>query len=199
MVLHKIIFVSVVIGLLAGVSYISASQFVQEENTKRESIVIPLKIHIVEDESGSYTSLRDEQNILNLFDKVNTIWSQANIYFQIEEIVVTDLSSGAVPDTLNGNAREIYYHENFDQERINVFFTKTLGGINGIALRHIDSALVADFTTVNDFRTTAHELGHLFGLLHVEPSERLMAQGRNGELLVEWEIEEARENSLRYT
>ena len=71
---------------------------------------------------------------------------------------------------------------------INVFFVQSLNGINGLALLSMNAALVADRTTVNDYRTTAHEIGHLLGLRHVNPPNRLMARGRNGELLT---LEEA--------
>jgi len=74
-----------------------------------------------------------------------------------------------------------------------------LNGINGLALVNINSVLVADFTTVNDFRTTAHELGHILGLGHVNPENRLMARGKNGELLIEEEILITRENAVRFS
>ena len=60
----------------------------------------------------------------------------------------------------------------------------------------INSALVADFTTVNDFRATSHEFGHLLGLRHVQDVGRLMARGKNGELLEDWEIRVVRENAI---
>ena len=55
---------------------------------------------------------------------------------------------------------------------------------------------MADYTTVNDFRTTAHELGHILGLNHVEPINRLMARGKNGEILLSEEVFIARNNAV---
>ena len=78
-----------------------------------------------------------------------------------------------------------------------MFFVQSLNGINGLALTRINTAFVSDFTTVNDFRTTAHELGHILGLRHVAPEGSLMARGRNGEFLSKDEIEIARGNSER--
>ena len=72
---------------------------------------------------------------------------------------------------------------------------QSLNGINGIALVDIGSIMVADFTTVNDYRTTAHELGHLLGLKHVEDRNFLMFKGSNGEILTIDEINIARNNA----
>ena len=124
---------------------------------------------------------------------------QAEIHLQIDEIVVTQLSRDAIPHVLQGNLSAIYYHPNFDENKINLFFVRNLHAINGIALFQINTAMVADITTVNDYRTTAHEIGHLLGLQHVGPPEMLMARGRNGELLSFSEINTARETALGIT
>ena len=161
-------------------------------------IVIPIKAHLVIDDSGQYTSYRDEENIIGLFGQVNRIWKQSNIYFSLEEVVFTDLSFNAIPQAINSDVSELVEHKNYDKGKINVFFTQSLNNINGLAIGGINSALVADFTTVNDFRTTAHELGHLLELRHVEPNNMLMAKGRNGELLINKEIAVARTNALEF-
>ncbi len=162
-----------------------------------ETIVIPVKAHLIKEERGVYTSSRYEENIIELFNEVNRIWSQGEIYFSIEEIVITNVSVNAIPNAINGNYQELYSHENFDKQKINVFFVQSLNGINGLALMDIDSILISDFTSVNDYRATAHELGHLLGLKHVEPENRLLARGKNGELLTLNEILLARENALK--
>lgn len=161
-----------------------------------EQIIIPIKAHIVKDSSGLYASFRDEKNIIKLFNEVNKIWSQADIYFSVEEIVLSEVNSNVIPNAINGNYLELFSHENFDNSKINVFFTKSLNNINGIALVRINSALVSDFTTVNDFRATSHELGHILGLGHVGSADRLMARGRNGEILNNLEIKTVRENAV---
>ena len=56
--------------------------------------------------------------------------------------------------------------------------------------------MVADETTVYDFRATSHEIGHVLGLSHVGPVSRLMARGVNGFNLIEFEIEVARNKAL---
>ena len=160
-----------------------------------DKIVIPVKVHIVVDDSGIYTSSRNEENILFLLEKANKIWDQGNIHFQIEEIIITNVSSAAIPNVINGNTYEILNHENFEENKINLFLVQNLNNINGLSLKDINSIFVSDHTTVNDFRTTAHELGHILGLSHVGPSNKLLARGQNGEILTDGEISIARNNA----
>ena len=56
--------------------------------------------------------------------------------------------------------------------------------------------MVADRTTVFDFRANSHEIGHVLGLQHIGPVNRLMASGVNGFDLTDEEIEIARRNAL---
>ena len=52
---------------------------------------------------------------------------------------------------------------------------------------------VADYTTVHDFRTLAHEIGHILSLDHVRAdNQRLMNSGANGTILSIDEITRAR-------
>jgi len=162
-----------------------------------DQIIIPVKAHIVVDNSGIYTSSRNEENILSLLEKANKIWDQGNIHLQIEEIIITNVSFAAIPNVINGNTFEISNNENFGKNKINLFLVQNLNNINGLSLKNINSIFVSDHTTVNDFRTTAHELGHILGLSHVGPSNRLLARGKNGEILTDKEISIARNNVKR--
>lgn len=184
---------------LAALALFSFSQgMLSGTNAPQEIITIPVSLHLVKDASGFYTSGRDEESIRQLFERANVIWVQADIYFRIDEVVVTDVSTNAIPNALNGNYQELAEHQNFEDERVNVFLVQSLNGVNGLALAPIRSVLIADYTTVHDYRTLAHELGHLLGLPHVAPDNRLMARGRNGELLAGEEIVKARENMIHF-
>ena len=67
---------------------------------------------------------------------------------------------------------------------------------NGLAIAP-SLALVADITTVNDFRATAHEIGHLLGLNHTAPDRgRLLYRGANGTKLNEQEVLISRQRAL---
>ena len=191
------IFLILVIIIFVGISLLQNKQISGDiVLDSSEQIIIPVKFHSVFDSSGFYTRSRNEENIISLMEKANRIWKQANIYFQIEEIVATDLSYESVPNIINGNYFTILNNENFEEDKINLFLVQNLNNINGIALGNINSVFVADYTTVNDFRTTAHELGHIFGLNHVEPSSRLLARGKNGEILPGEEFSIARNNAI---
>jgi len=161
-----------------------------------KTIVVPVRAHVIKDSSNAYTSLRSESNIDGLFLNANKIWSRTGIYFRVEEIVVTEVSPETIPKVINGDYLGLYNHENFDDSKFNIFFVHNLNGINGIAFPTIGSAFITDVTTVNDFRTTAHELGHLLELKHVEFRNRLMARGENGEYIDTRESKIAKENAL---
>jgi len=201
---NKIFFVLIASVLLVGYFYLGGFNFGTTGNvisefadSSEELIVVPVKVHVVREPSLYYTSARDRENIIITIDQANRIWGPARIYFKIDEIVISDLESDSIPNPINGNSIGLFDAENFDQKKINVFFTKSLNGINGLALTNINSVLVADFTTVNDFRTTAHEFGHLLGLKHVPESNKLMARGKNGEGFDAWEVEIARTRALK--
>jgi len=159
---------------------------------QQETIILPVKVHIILEETGSYTSSRNEENIRQLFSNANKILEQANIYLSIEEIVTTQVSFEAIPNSINGNYLELYNNRNLDESKLNAFMVQSLNGINGQALMNIDSITISDFTTVNDYRTLAHEVGHLLKLKHVPPYTSLMAQGKNGEFLSDEEIKTMR-------
>lgn len=188
--------IAVLVVAVLAFSLNAPSPLEESADYSLDLITIPVTAHLITEPSGYYTSFRDEKNILDVFEQVNRIWGQGNVHFQVEKVVVTEVSGEAIPNAINGNYAGL--SENVEPGTINVFFTQSLNGINGIALSRIGSALVADYTTVNDFRAASHELGHLLGLRHVPPPNRLMARGRNGEQLTAEEILSARGNALRF-
>jgi len=166
-------------------------------NPEFDEISVPVDVYIIKYENGELSSQRDEDNIIDVFENANNLWSQAKIKIdikKIEEIIVSD---------------EIYYYDlnkllfymdekgDYDGDRINAYFAKTLHGSNGIAFPG-NRIMVADMTSVYDFRATSHEIGHVLGLIHVGPVDRLMARGVNGFDLIEQEINIARGNALMF-
>ncbi|MFH1978329.1 MAG: hypothetical protein ABIJ92_03315 [Candidatus Aenigmatarchaeota archaeon] len=195
----KLFLIVIIIVAIIGAYFLPQVTLGGVIEKQTELIEIPIKVHVITDTSGYYTSARDQENIEELFKRANEILSQADIQLNIDEIVSTDVRFDAIPNTINGNYDEIVSHEKYDKEKINLILTQSLNGINGLALLEINSFLVSDFTTVNDYRTIAYEVGHLLGLRHVSPSSSLMARGRNGEILTKIEIETIRENALKFS
>ena len=191
------LFLILIIIIFIGINFFQNKQIsVNNVEDLSEQIIIPVRVHIIADDSGVYTSSRNEENIVSLLEKTNRIWNQADIYFQIEEIVLTDIDFGIISDIINENGFEISTNKNFADDKVNLFLVQNLNNINGLALGNINSVFISDYTTVNDFRTTAHELGHILGLNHVIPQNRLLARGKNGEILVSEEIFIARRNAV---
>jgi hypothetical protein len=173
---------------------ISTNQDIIKKEYKE--ITIPVKVHLIKESRGVYSTGRNRQNVNFLFEEVNRIWEPASINYEITDIVITETNFSSIPNALTGNYLSLVQNNNYNNNMTNIFFVQSLNGINGLALVGADSILVADFTTVNDYRTTAHELGHLHLLEHVKSPNGLMAQGKNGEYLSKSEIEVARKNAL---
>ena len=142
-------------------------------------------LHLVK-ESGDISNVRDEENVLALFSNTERIWIQANVEFDIE-VVETIIDPLVQLEVLQGKYQGLRT-ANVEDGKLHIYYTRTLGRTNGIALGN-GVAVVSDTTTVNDYRATAHEIGHLFGLSHTSNSRnRLMFRGANGEILSTEEI-----------
>ena len=166
------------------------------QNVEKTIINIPIDVYIIKYNNNELSSTRDEENINEIFENVNGLWKQANIKAdikKIEEIIIKD--SNLYYD-LNDLLAYLTRIEKYDPQRINAYFAKSLQGRNGIVFPG-NIIMVADVTSVYDFRATSHEIGHVLGLSHVPPTTRLMARGVNGFDLIEQEINTARSNAAR--
>ena len=159
-----------------------------------ESIELPVVLHRV---SGGeeVNTRRSVDNILEVFSESERIWNQADISFA-ETVRDSSLEEALAPGVARGEYNVLYNSSTFDESAINIYYVRSLNGSNGIAVGP-RLALVADITTVHDYRATAHEIGHLLELPHVPLNQNtLMFQGANGELLSVPEIETARKRAL---
>lgn len=161
-----------------------------------DTIIIPVDVYIIKYDEQDLSSVRDEENILDVFENVNRLWSQANIYVEIVKIENVTINVDSYYYDLNSLLSYMTELENYNPNRINAYFAKSLNGPNGIAFPG-NRIMVADRTSVYDYRATSHEIGHVLGLVHVDPISRLMARGVNGFDLIEQEINIARNNVLR--
>lgn len=161
-------------------------QNISENRSVYDDIHIPIVLHIVKN-SGQISTARNKDNILTLFQKSQAIWNQARIIFDVT-LQETILDGNTQKAVLRQDFKKLYATIPMNDPALHVVFVQTLGGSNGIAIAP-SLALVADSTSVNDFRATAHEIGHLLGLSHTSDSqERLLFRGANGTKLTPEEI-----------
>jgi len=196
----KINFSITLIFLLVIISFFLVYSGNNTENTNKDlqadTIIVLVDVYIVKYDDESLSSVRDEENILDVFENVNSLWAQANIYIEIINIETVTINDTNYFYDLNSILSYMVETENYNPDRVNAYFAKSLHGSNGIAFTR-NRIMVADETSVYDFRATSHEIGHVLGLRHVGPTSRLMARGVNGFDLVEEEINVARFNALK--
>ena len=165
----------------------------EESSSVLDDLVISIVLHPIKN-SGDISTSRSDANILSVLDKAQGIWDRAGITFDIS-IEQAELDLATQRELALGNNRVLYTVLSLDNNAIHIFFRKGLTA-NGIAMGP-SIVLINDFTTVNDFRATAHEIGHLLGLKHdVFNATQLMYQGVNGTNISEEEIITARESTI---
>jgi len=162
---------------------------------EQNAIIVPIDVYIIKFNDNELSSKRDEENINLLFGNVNKIWNQANISAGITKIEFLTIDDSSIYSSTERLHSYVIQSENYDKNKINAYFVETLHGSNGIALPG-NVIMVADRTSVFDFRATSHEIGHILGLQHVGPINRLLASGVNGFEITDEEINIARSNAL---
>lgn len=179
------IFILSMLYLFGGYQYLRFQETPASVNIDSyESVIdepvqsIPTTVYVLAGEESNFETQRTEQ----LIENTNSILAQLAVELSMvssEEILLTnvDLSGPqlvADPDRL----REIL--PSLDGNRLYVVITRSLGGLNGIAFSGRDTVAVAEYTTGYDFRTLAHEVGHVLGLGHVRDKANLMYSGSSG-------------------
>ena len=162
---------------------------------------IAVRIHLVkaENEAALNTTLT-EADVRRVLGKVNKIWAQANISFELESIgETTALINPAVKkDTTDRWVVASMPRERMLKNGLNIFYVKELTP-NGFFSNGL--IFVKDTAKLNEVpggvdeplpRVTSHELGHALGLAHRQDLTNLMASGKTGFLLNAKEIETAR-------
>ena len=169
-------------------------------------LTVPVRVHLVHSttERELNTTL-SKADVRRIFGRVERIWSQAGIRFEIESI--SDESIKEHPRAGHENEAR-WLAETMPRERmlahgINVFYVKeiTMNGIwtgglvvvkDSARLRQIPGGVEEPLQ-----RVTAHEIGHALGLVHRQDVTNLMASGTTGFSLNEAEIQIARQTAER--
>lgn len=164
-------------------------------------IVLPLKVYILDDESELFSSGRTVGEMPAIYTKVNEIWSQANIRFEVQGVerakmpasTMLAISSAQFDPFFNGIGRDFTLP---NPALINAFYVKQVGRANGINPFGARLFFVMDTPSVHDERVTSHEIGHILGLQHnLQDSTQLMYSGTNGMGLSAEEVVVARYNA----
>lgn len=80
--------------------------FAQESDIS--NIAIPVSLHLLDGEKGRLLSPRNNMRLIIVFDKVNEIWSQAGIRFDIKYIGVITVQTNIIREIVNGNYKPFF-------------------------------------------------------------------------------------------
>jgi hypothetical protein len=164
-----------------------------EEAASRPAVALELSVYVVDGESPQFRSSRTIDEARAILDRVNEIWAQAGIAFELAHIArvqapdaqMQALAAGEIGSFLASLGREVPVER---PSLLNMLYVRSIGGPNGIAPANSRVALVIDDPSVDDERVTAHELGHHLGLHHVRDDPgRLLFSGTNGREIVDEE------------
>ncbi|MCH8281900.1 MAG: hypothetical protein IIC96_14610 [Chloroflexi bacterium] len=168
----------------------------------REVISLSISLYLLVDDKEEpdpeISTHRTEEDLREILEGMNDIWSQADIRLELQIIesveVPKDILQGMLARNLGPFFREIGDGIALPQtSAINGFYIRSIGGSNGINPFRSPTFFVIDEPTVFDRRVSSHELGHILGLHHVlnDPG-RLLFSGTNGMTLTEDEATVAR-------
>jgi len=191
--------------LLGGLCFLGIFANAAADETLRASlpiITLLVRVHLVQSETmpEMHTTLV-EADIRRIFVKVNSVWAQAGIQFEIESIGMTQavlpvVEARGKPEFAQVRAR--LPKERLGQTALDVCYVKQVVP-NGFFYEELivvkDTASLKEVSGGLDEplpRVTSHEIGHALGLPHRQDMTNLMASGTTGFLLSEAEIALAR-------
>lgn len=165
-------------------------------------LTLPVRVHLMQSEAmpAMHTTLV-ETDIRRIFGKVNTIWAQAGIQFEIESIGPTTAIELKPEMRLKSEferVKAMIPKDRLSEQAIDVCYVKQVGP-NGFY--YGEPVVVKDTAKLKEVqggldeplpRVTSHEIGHALGLAHRQDLTNLMQSGTTGFSLNEAEITTAR-------
>ncbi len=187
----------------SNVQFADAPAIRQPVIASTQELNVPISIRFVQADSSVYTTQRSYASAQMALDNANLLWEPAHVHFSI----LDDRYVSVMPSDLTRllSVQTVAEVPSVFSTRLNpnpnvpvVYFVGTLGGPNGLTVHDAKIAFVADHSSSSDYRTLAHELGHVVGLEHVTDEDNLMASGQSGTTLTESQIESARQGAQAF-
>ena len=162
------------------------------------SISLFLLVDDKEEPDPEISTHRTEEDLREILEGMNEIWSQADIRLELHTIESVEVPEAILQVMLAGNLRP-FFRQLGDSiaitqaSTINGFYIRSVGGSNGVNPFRSRTFFVIDEPSVFDRRVSSHEVGHILGLNHVlGDSGRLLFSGTNGMTLTDEEATVAR-------
>lgn len=171
-------------------------------------LVVPVRVHLMQSvaQPKMHTTLI-EVDVQRIFSKVNRIWSQAGISFEIESVHKTqaiEVLPEAKFDSQHDRVKATIPKESLSPAAVDVCYVKEIQP-NGFY--YGEPVVVKDTATLTEVpggmdepipRVTAHELGHALGLKHRQDTTNVMTSRTSGFSLNEAEIRRARSRASTF-
>ena len=202
--LISVVFITGVAALAACGGQSAAVLGTPESSAKAfaEEITVGISMYLLVDDlenpDTTLSSHRSEEELAVILAGMNEIWGQAGIHLELANLETIVVDADVLAQVAKGDIRAFFDRlggtipfnvTGPESSLISGFYTRRIGGSNGITPLGTGWYMVMDEPSVFDRRVSSHEVGHILGLRHVfEDPGRLLYPGTNGMSLTPGEI-----------